>query len=231
MQIIPVIDIKNGLVVHAHQGNRESYQPIKSSLCNSAQPQAVIDAFLTLHTFSTLYIADLDLLSAAGNNTQLIHSLLEQFPQIQFWIDQGILYHHTDQLANNWIQVIGSESLSESMLPVMSSKPADLILSLDFKQSLIGSNQLLKTTQYWPEQVIVMTLTRVGTNTGPDWERLKKIQQMTTQSRLTAAGGIRGVSDLNRLTEMGIHSALLASCLHNGQLCDADIQKLAMHCQ
>jgi phosphoribosylformimino-5-aminoimidazole carboxamide ribotide isomerase len=76
-----------------------------------------------------------------------------------------------------------------------------------------------------------MTLTRVGTNTGPDWERLKKIQQMTTQSRLTAAGGIRGVSDLNRLTEMGIHSALLASCLHNGQLCDADIQKLAMHCQ
>jgi phosphoribosylformimino-5-aminoimidazole carboxamide ribotide isomerase len=76
-----------------------------------------------------------------------------------------------------------------------------------------------------------MTLAKVGTNTGPDWERLKKIQLMTTQSRLVAAGGIRGVSDLNRLAEMDIHSALLSSCLHNGQLCDADIQKLALHCQ
>ncbi|MEE9423936.1 MAG: HisA/HisF-related TIM barrel protein [Methylococcales bacterium] len=230
MLIIPVIDIKNGLVVHAHQGNRESYQPIQSSLCHSAQPQAVIEAFLTLHTFSTLYIADLDLLSADGNNTQLIHSLLEQFPQIQFWIDQGVLYNHTDQLADNWIQVIGSESLTESMLPAITSKPADLILSLDFKQHLIGPNQLLETAKHWPDQVIVMTLAKVGTNTGPDWERLKIIQQMTTQSRLVAAGGIRGVNDLNRLTGMGIHSALLSSCLHNGQLCDTEIQKLAMRC-
>ncbi|MEE9412747.1 MAG: HisA/HisF-related TIM barrel protein [Methylococcales bacterium] len=226
MQIIPVIDIKNGLVVHARQGNREFYQPLQSSLCDSTQPHAVINAFLALHAFPAVYIADLNRLSADGNNTQLIDSLLEQFPQVQFWIDQGVLYKHSDHLARNWNQVIGSESLTDSMLSAMASKPAGLILSLDFKQSLIGPNQLLETDKYWPEQVIIMALSKVGSNTGPDWERLEKIQQLTTRCRLVAAGGIRGLSDLHKLSKMGIHSALLASCLHNGQLSATDIQQL-----
>ncbi len=228
MKLIPVIDIMNGLVVHANQGNRETYQPLQSSLCTSAEPEAVIEVLLALHPFTTLYIADLNLLSEDGNNTQKIDYLLAQYPHVEFWIDQGKICSSTERLPHNWIQVIGSESLTDSMLPAITARPGELILSLDFKDSLIGPDQLLSSSRYWPEQVIIMTLSKVGTNTGPDWERLEQIQQMATHSQLVAAGGIRGFSDLNRLSQIGIHSALLASSLHSGQLSDVDIKRLTM---
>jgi phosphoribosylformimino-5-aminoimidazole carboxamide ribotide isomerase len=227
MQIIPVIDILNSAVVHAHQGNRQHYQPITSSLSNTANPVAVIQGFLALSAFKTIYIADLNRLSGKGNNSQLIIKLLNQYPTIQFWIDQGVLYENNHQLPRNWTQVIGTESITDATLDAVTSKKNNLILSLDFKQTLIGSQQLLNTPNHWPKQVIVMTLTKVGTSTGPDWTRLEDILQKTVHSQIIAAGGIRGKDDLIRLSEMGIHSALIASCLHNGQLSGDDINILS----
>ncbi len=60
MQIIPVIDIKNGVVVHARAGDRASYRPIETPLASSAEPLAVIEGLLSLFPFDTLYLADLD---------------------------------------------------------------------------------------------------------------------------------------------------------------------------
>ena len=217
----------NGLAVHARQGNRLCYQPIQSLLCDGAEPNAVIDGFLALHPFSTLYIADLNLLSANGDNTQLITYLLKQYPHIQFWIDQGVLYEDDHQFPHNWKQVIGTESLTDSIYTRVVSSKTDLILSLDFSESLIGSNQILNNPNQWPQQVIVMTLSKVGTNTGPDWAQLKKIRQLAKHSQIIAAGGIRNISDLKRLSEMGIQSALVASSLHTGQLSADDIQILS----
>lgn len=227
MQIIPVIDIMNGVVVHALQGNRQCYQPVQSTLCDSAEPNVVIDGFLALHPFSTLYIADLNQLSANGDNTQLITSLLKQYPQIQFWIDQGVLYEDDHQFPHNWKPVIGTESLTDSIYARVVSNQTDVILSLDFSESLIGSNQILNNPNLWPQQVIVMTLSKVGTNSGPDWTRLETIQQLTIHSQIIAAGGIRDVGDLKRLSDRGIHNALLASSLHTGQLNADDIQMLS----
>ena len=59
LKVIPVIDILDGLVVHAIRGRRQEYQPLKSSLCNSVDPIEVAKAFKTLG-FNELYIADLD---------------------------------------------------------------------------------------------------------------------------------------------------------------------------
>jgi phosphoribosylformimino-5-aminoimidazole carboxamide ribotide isomerase len=227
MQIIPVIDIMNGVVVHAQQGNRQCYQPIQSSLCNSAEPEAVIEGFLALSAFNTLYIADLNRISADGNNTQLITDLLKRYPTIQFWIDQGMLYEHSHHLPDNWTQIIGTESLTDTMISVLASKQTGWILSLDFKQTLIGPDQLLNTPDHWPKQVIVMTLSKVGCNAGPDWNRLESIQKNTIHSQIVAAGGIRGASDLIKLSAMGINSALIASCLHTGQRSSDDIQMLS----
>ncbi len=227
MQIIPVIDIMNGLAVHARQGNRQCYQPVQSMLCDSSEPNVVIDGFLALHPFTTIYIADLNLLSANGDNTQLITCLLKQYPNIQFWIDQGVLYKDDHQFPHNWKQVIGTESLTDSIYARVVSNQTDLILSLDFSESLIGSNQILNNPNQWPQQVIVMTLSKVGTNAGPDWARLEKIQQLAIHSQIIAAGGIRDADDLKRLSEMGIHNALLASSLHTGQFSADAIQMLS----
>ena len=72
MKIIPVIDLKDGVVVHAHQGMREQYQPIGSNLCQSSDIYRVIEAFLGVYDFDTIYIADLNAITHQGDHDRLI---------------------------------------------------------------------------------------------------------------------------------------------------------------
>ncbi|MBM3641974.1 MAG: nickel transporter, partial [Alphaproteobacteria bacterium] len=60
MQIIPVIDIRSGVVVRARAGDRDSYAPIMSALAPTSAPVDVVAGFLALHSFERIYIADLD---------------------------------------------------------------------------------------------------------------------------------------------------------------------------
>ncbi|MDR2707803.1 MAG: HisA/HisF family protein, partial [Nitrososphaerota archaeon] len=59
MNVIPVIDVLNGIVVHAVRGNREEYKPLQSLLTFSVDPVEVATVF-KLQGFSTLYLADID---------------------------------------------------------------------------------------------------------------------------------------------------------------------------
>ena len=59
MRIIPVIDLKDGLVVRGVGGQRDQYRPIESSLCADAQPETVAQSFAALG-FREAYVADLD---------------------------------------------------------------------------------------------------------------------------------------------------------------------------
>ena len=57
LKVIPVIDILNGIVVHAVRGKRREYQPLQSILCKSVEPLEVAKAFKTLDSAnSTLQI-------------------------------------------------------------------------------------------------------------------------------------------------------------------------------
>ena len=65
MRIVPVIDIKGGVVVHARRGKRESYAPLRSPLVQSSEPVAVARALTTLCRTRILYVADLDALAGS----------------------------------------------------------------------------------------------------------------------------------------------------------------------
>ena len=68
MHIIPVIDLKDGLVVSALQGQREAYQPLLSPLCSTSKLEDCISGFLTVYTFKTIYIADLNAIDTFGGD-------------------------------------------------------------------------------------------------------------------------------------------------------------------
>ena len=55
MKVVPVIDILNGVVVHAVRGKRSEYKPLQSSLSNSVDPVEVAKNFKKLG-FSELYV-------------------------------------------------------------------------------------------------------------------------------------------------------------------------------
>ena len=90
MQIIPVIDLMRGQVVHAKRGNRKHYQTLQSTLCSSHHPLAVVAALLKLYPFNTIYIADLDAILGLSDHTEIIKQISRAYPAVNFWLDCGV---------------------------------------------------------------------------------------------------------------------------------------------
>jgi phosphoribosylformimino-5-aminoimidazole carboxamide ribotide isomerase len=227
MQIIPVIDLKDGQAVHARLGNRQQYQPIKSSLCKSSDIFDVIDAFLELYPFDTVYIADLNALSKNGNHHILLEKVLNHFSNTTFWIDAG--YHQPYKLFSqlNYLPVIGSESCRDSNLSDIKAIDEEFILSLDFSLSQpLGPKKLFENSEFWPKRIIIMTLGLVGSNAGPALAMLQNYCNNYPEKNFIAAGGIRNSTDLLLLKKMGITHTLVASALHSGTISAANIKNI-----
>ena len=87
MKLIPVMDLMSGQVVHARRGERDRYRPIQSTLCPSAAPEAILQAFVENFQCDTVYIADLDAIRFQRPQLVLIETLKRRFPSIQLWLD------------------------------------------------------------------------------------------------------------------------------------------------
>lgn len=224
MQIIPVIDLKDGHVVHARHGDRARYQPIKSPLCSSSSIFAVMDAFLDLHDFDTFYIADLNAINRQGDHAEQIYELSKRYGGIEFWLDNGCQLTDVDEpRPPNLTPVIGTESQYH-----IGEKPRqDFILSLDFtSEDRLGDPLLFENKALWPQDIIIMTLARVGSHSGPDVVKLAEYKQKHPDKQFIAAGGIRDGNDLNQLQNIGIDKVLVASALHSCAITSDDIKKL-----
>jgi len=227
MNIIPVIDLKDGEVVHARMGNRNQYRPVDSMLCQSSDIFDVICAFLTLYPFKQFYIADLNALTGLGSHDNLLNKVLRLFNKIHFWIDAGLkspLYFFPQK---NYTPVIGSESCKKQHVDFLKTTKKNFVLSLDFSiDKAIGPKILFENSEYWPQTIIIMTLGHVGSNNGPAISQLQKYRENNPNNTFVSAGGIRNSADLSALTKIGIHSALVATALHNGAITAQDLKKL-----
>ncbi|MFZ2403879.1 MAG: HisA/HisF-related TIM barrel protein [Methylobacter sp.] len=227
MKIIPVIDLKDGVVVHARQGNRQHYQPINTDLCKSSDIFQVIGAFLGIYEFDTFYIADLNAITGPGDHNHLITGVLTRFPQITFWVDKGYQkYDRETQHPANYLPVLGSESYRNETISEIKAYKNDFILSLDYSNSgALGADSLFSDPTFWPKNIIIMTLERVGSHAGPDLDKLTEFCRQYPDKNFIAAGGIRNKQDCMLLSEAGIHQALVASALHSGTIKAEDIRR------
>ncbi len=227
MEVIPVIDLKGGEVVHARRGERALYRPIETPLAPDAQAGSVLAGLLALHPFRAVYVADLDAIAGCSGHGVLLGEMAMRFPGLTFWVDNGIA---DEGAARGWLArhpgvlVIGSESQrDERLLAGLAGKPR-VALSLDFKgEEFLGPPAILAQAALWPERVIAMTLARVGAGAGPDFARLATIRARA-KGAVYAAGGVRDAADLAALAAAGIDGALVASALHSGALDGAGLR-------
>jgi phosphoribosylformimino-5-aminoimidazole carboxamide ribotide isomerase len=235
MQVIPVIDLLNGEVVHAKKGLRQTYQPMQSPLCSSSDPLSVVAALLVMHPFKQLYIADLNAIQKLPNKTRSNYASIAQislaYPELELWLDAGF-QQSADLLewqALNVRIILASENFHDMQDYLALSQQHEFILSLDFfSDGFHGPLALLKQTEDWPERVIIMSLSDVGANQGFNKSRLVEIIQSNKDSWLYAAGGVRDEQDLLNLRALGMHGALVASALHNLQINGASLTKLSL---
>ncbi len=230
MNIIPVIDILDGQVVHAIRGQRERYKAVKSDLCNSSEPVAIVQAFLELHPFDKIYAADLNAITNRGNNTPIINHLKNTFPGIRFWVDNGASCQQDIEqpVLDDTIIVLGSETnISPKLLKSLYKKHPDLALSLDFRDGLfLGDSALWETPEVWPDKIILMNLDRVGSGSGIQKELLDSVIRKKNPKELYIAGGIQSMEDLTTLKHRGIDGVLMATALHSGKLKSEQIKDL-----
>lgn len=229
MEIIPVIDLKNGVVVAAQKGKRDNYQPIQSLLCQSSTIESVVEGFLSINAFKIIYIADLDAITKSGNNQQLIKGVIKKYSQVDFWVDSGVkILEKSPCLMENHKLVFGSEYQMEKGIKEGRERMKGHTLSLDFfpNQGYVGPVELLANASLWPNDVIIMSLEYVGSGLGPDIERLGGYCQQYPDKNFIAAGGVRGKDDLLQLKKIGVKQVLIATALHAGKLTAEMIKSL-----
>ncbi|WP_459556120.1 HisA/HisF-related TIM barrel protein [Lacunimicrobium album] len=230
MQIIPVIDIKAGSVVHAIAGQRERYRPIESQLFEGSDPRDFADGFLRLG-YSRLYVADLDGIVNGQPNVAILHDL-KTMP-INLLVDVGIRStSHLHQVLNQvppwpdtWTMIVASETLEQlSDLNEIVKIGIPICFSIDLHYGELKladdcsdiSNLIEQVIEADIKEVIILDTAAVGTKTGTvTIDLCKQIKQRFANLSILTGGGIRGVSDLQLLENSGIDAALIATALHN----------------
>ncbi|MGE0023708.1 MAG: HisA/HisF-related TIM barrel protein [Hyphomicrobium sp.] len=230
MQVIPVIDVREGVAVAAVRGDRSRYRPLESPLAKSADPVAVAQAYQTLFPFAALYLADLDGIEGRGPNLAVQAVLAEAWPGAELWVDDGTAGGPAQDGRMIKNHVVGSESMTslEHYLAARETAGAAALLSLDFHgKGFVGPPELLDDATLWPDRIIVMTLARVGSGEGPDLARLASIVACGGGRQVYAAGGVRNADDLRAVRDTGAAGVLVATALHNGAITPADLEELA----
>jgi phosphoribosylformimino-5-aminoimidazole carboxamide ribotide isomerase len=240
LNIIPVIDVLNGIVVHAIKGLRKEYKPLQSSLIDSIHPFEVAKSLKTLG-FSQLYIADLDAIITCSMNFQMVKQISDE-TGLELMVDAGVTsieraQHLLDCGAAELIvgtETLQSKSFVEEAIKRFGSNR--VLVSLDMKEGKVlvkegfdGSREPLSLLGEFKRmgvsQVIVLDLGRVGSGEGVDIGFLKKVIDMVGVD-VYVGGGVRNINDLVELKKNGISGALVATALHNGRISIDELKQL-----
>ena len=232
MKVIPVIDVLNGVAVHGVRGERERYQPLKSVLCRSADPLDIALTFESLG-FGSLYLADLDaILGKSANFT--VYSQIMTETSLDLMVDAGIAdISRAEEVLTTEVTkiVVGSETL-ESLdflgQAVKAFGEDRVVVSIDLKKGkILSASEAIASMdavsfaqelrKIGVNQIILLDLTRVGTEQGINRALLRSVLEKTGIEVLVG-GGIRSLHELEELRKLGVSGALVATILHNGKL-------------
>ena len=239
MQIIPVIDIRNGVAVRAVAGNRGLYLPVESRLTDSAEPATVLMALQNTFSCTTCYVADLDAIERQHLNRCTIAELART--GVSLIVDAGVTAgEQVESLFEIGVGrvVLSSESFNdltqlESMIESFDSE--SLIFSIDLK-----NGNLLAGDPRWQgkpplemarfvfncglRQLIVLDLAAVGTGHGvPTLELCQQIKNLLPDITMISGGGVTSRQCVAQAARAGLDGLLIASALHDGRLTKEDI--------
>ncbi|HNG82728.1 MAG TPA: HisA/HisF-related TIM barrel protein [Burkholderiaceae bacterium] len=232
MPLIPVLDLMHGQVVRAVRGERQHYQPLRSRLCAGSDPVDLARALLRHTGCDRLYIADLDALLGGAVQREALHRLLAALPGVRLWLDAGwrdpaaarALWAELGPAGDAIDPVFASEALRDADALADCFAAGEVwagraLLSLDRRgEQRLDPAGCWQRPDLWPPRVIVMTLERVGSGSGPDLSTLTGMRERAPGHQYFGAGGVRQAEDLSAAAQAGAAGWLVASALHDGGL-------------
>jgi HisA/HisF family protein len=224
MRIVPVLDLKGGLVVHARRGKRAGYLPLRSPLVDGCEPVAVARAVRAHARADRLYVADLDALSGGPIDVALLAALARGG---ELWVDAGATTaERAGALARAGAarNVLGTESLSDDAGREAVAGPRR-VLSVDLRDGrLISPRSDLAgrdaaaaaalAAALGVGELLVIDLALVGSRAGPPVDAVAELAAALPGIEVYAGGGVRDDDDLRALEAVGAAGALVATALH-----------------
>jgi HisA/HisF family protein len=231
MRIVPVLDLKGGIVVHARRGQRADYAPLRSPLVDGCEPVAVAQALCAVGHTSSMYVADLDALAGGPVDVATLASLSAV---AELWVDAGATtLERAAALTRAGVarNVVGTESLGRDALGqryVATSAPPP-VLSVDLRDGRLVSPRpelagrepaaaALLATALGVRELLVIDLARVGSGSGPPLRAVAELAAALPGLAIYAGGGVRNDDDLRALESAGATGALVATALHEGRV-------------
>jgi HisA/HisF family protein len=231
MRIVPVLDLKGGIVVHARRGQRADYAPLRSSLVEGCQPVVVARALCAVCRTTDLYVADLDALAGHPVDGSTLRGLAAVADP---WVDAGaVTSDRAAALARAGVarNVIGTESIDSDFLTgrAFTADTPQLVLSVDLRDgSLISRDPELLgrapaavvpvALALRVRELLVIDLALVGSGSGPPLAAVAELSAALPDVAIYAGGGVRDDADLRALESAGAAGALVATALHEGRL-------------
>lgn len=227
MRIVPVLDLKRGIVVHARRGDRAGYAPLRSPLVDGSEPVAVARALCAYTGSDRLYVADLDAIAGAPVDVETLRRLAAV---AELWVDAGATTAaRAAALGSTGVarNVIGTESLSDAgyeagggPAPVLSVDLRDGVL-ISPRPRLAGGDPTAAiglVHELGARELLVIDLARVGSRAGPPLEAVTALAAALPGVDVYAGGGVRDDRDLEALARAGAAGALVATALHAGAI-------------
>jgi phosphoribosylformimino-5-aminoimidazole carboxamide ribotide isomerase len=232
LQVIPVIDVLNGIAVHAVRGKRTEYKPLESCLFKSTDPVEIAEEFKTLG-FNNLYVADLDAIIDCSRNFEPLKKIVDE-TGLSLMVDAGVTnIERAQNLLNNGVSklIVGTETLhnkkfvreaiqffgSEHVIVSLDLKGDKVLVKLGFDGCKSPICLLQDFKKMGVSQVVVLDLTRVGSGEGVNVDFLKKVIA-EVGVEVFVGGGVRDIDDLVELKKLGISGALVATAMHTGKI-------------
>ncbi len=236
-RVIPVIDLKGGMAVHAVGGRRDQYRPLRSLWQASPSPIALGAALRAGLWIDRIYLADLDAITGQPPNRDVYQGLAAE--GLEVWLDAGVrdlqaLPPLADILGDRLRIVLGLESLAgpAALGRIVESLGSGRVLfSLDLVEGRPriapgadwSSHEVLSIASQAIERgvrdLILLDLARVGTGRGiGTGSLLQQILDRSPEVAVGVGGGVRGVDEVLSLRGLGASSVLVGSAIHDGRI-------------
>lgn len=239
MQIIPVIDLLDGVVVRGVAGRRSEYKPVESRLAAGSDAIDVARAFRSQFGFTQLYVADLDAIMHGRPQIEIYRRLAAD--GFELLVDSGLrdledAHAVFDTGAAAVVAALETSPGPEQLQSLCARYGSDrIVFSLD-----LTDGKPMASASAWSSmdpftiarmsvaagvgRMIVLDLSRVGVGAGVGTAELcQRLRTEFPELRLITGGGVRGLNDLRALASLGLEGVLVASALHDGSISPTDV--------
>jgi len=240
MLLIPAIDLKEGKCVRLRQGRMED------NTIFSDDPVAVAGRWVAAGA-RRIHLVDLDgAFAGKPKNADVIHAIVEAYPDIPIQIGGGIRDEETIQAYLNVgveYVIIGTKAVNEPhfVRDMALEYPRHIIVGLDAKDgrvaidgwSKLSKHDVIDLAQQFEEDgveaIIYTDISRDGMMSGVNIEATAKLAR-AIRIPVIASGGITNMDDIRALGAVaheGIMGAITGRAIYEGTLDFEEAERLA----